>query len=96
MATINGARALGLADQIGSLSPGKWADMFCLDLSRPATQPVHDVISQLVYAASRDQVTDTWVAGQRVVADGAATTLDEVDIIARAESWRARLDPGHG
>lgn len=91
MATINGARALGIAEETGSLVAGKIADMVCLDLAQPATQPVHHVISQLVYSAGREQVTDVWVAGRALVADRAALFLDPADVLDRAGAWRARL-----
>jgi 5-methylthioadenosine/S-adenosylhomocysteine deaminase len=66
-ATLGGARALGLGDRIGSIEPGKEADLVAFDLSPPETQPLYDVISHLVYSAGREQVTDVWVAGKRVV-----------------------------
>jgi 5-methylthioadenosine/S-adenosylhomocysteine deaminase len=91
MATLSGARALGLSDTIGSLAPGKWADVCCIDLARVHTQPVHDVPSQLLYAASRDQVSDVWVAGRRLVADGALTHMDVADLTRRANEWRDRI-----
>lgn len=91
MATLNGARALGLGDDIGSLVPGKLADLIAVDLDAPATQPVHHVISQLVYSASRDQVRDVWVAGQQLLDDGRITRMDEADVLARAAAWRRRL-----
>lgn len=91
MATINGARALGLEAQIGSIKRGKQADLVAVDFGQPETQPVHDVIAQLVYAAARGQVTDVWVAGRRVVEDRRAVTLDADDIVSRAEQWRDRL-----
>jgi 5-methylthioadenosine/S-adenosylhomocysteine deaminase len=91
MATINGARALGLDAEIGSLVPGKRADLICVDLRDPSTQPVHHVISQLVYATSSAQVTDAWVAGRRIVADRRAVDMDENGIYERADAWRARL-----
>jgi 5-methylthioadenosine/S-adenosylhomocysteine deaminase len=91
MATLNGARAVGLGDRIGSIVPGKSADLIAVDLSRPATQPVHHVISQLVYSTSRDQVSDSWIAGRRVLADGIAVTIDEQDTVRRADTWRQRL-----
>jgi 5-methylthioadenosine/S-adenosylhomocysteine deaminase len=91
LATINGARALGRDDEIGSLLPGKYADIICMDLRNPATQPTHHVISQLVYSASSSQVTDAWVAGRQVLAQGRATLMDEHQILERAEAWRQRL-----
>jgi 5-methylthioadenosine/S-adenosylhomocysteine deaminase len=91
MATLNGARALGLADEIGSIEVGKWADLCCVDLERPATWPVYDPVAQLVYATSRDQVEDVWVAGRRMVSDGRLVRIDEAAIVARAGAWRDRI-----
>lgn len=91
MATLNGARALGLGDEIGSIERGKWADLCCVDLHRPATAPVFDPVAQLVYAASRDQVSDVWVAGRQLVRDGRLTRLDADAIIDRAGEWQARI-----
>lgn len=91
MATINGARALGLGQETGSIEIGKWADLCCVDLGRPATSPVYDPVAQLVYAASRDQVEDVWVAGRRMVAVGRLARMDDAAIIARAGAWRDRI-----
>jgi 5-methylthioadenosine/S-adenosylhomocysteine deaminase len=91
MATINGARALGLADEIGSLTAGKAADLCCIDLGGPAMQPVYHPLSQVIYAASRDQVTDVWVAGEARVRDGTLTSNDIASVLARAEGWRERV-----
>ena len=91
MATLNGARALGLGEDIGSIEPGKWADLCCVDLARPATWPVYDPVAQLVYATGRDQVTDVWVAGRRQVAEGRLTRLDDAAIVARAGDWGERI-----
>ncbi len=91
MATLNGARALGLEQETGSLVPGKFADLIAVDLSRLETQPVYHPVSQLVYAAGRHHVTDTWIAGRRVLADGALTTLDRDAILGNLNAWQARL-----
>ncbi len=91
MATINGARALGLGDTIGSIEPGKAADLVALDLSALETQPIYDVVSQLVYATGRQQVTDVWVAGHQQVRDGRLLHLDSDDIASRARAWRDRI-----
>ncbi len=91
MATLNGARALGLGDDIGSLIPGKSADMIAVDLRAPATSPVYDPISQLVYAAGRDQVTHVFVAGRALLRDRCVLTLDEPSIMSRAAAWRDRI-----
>ncbi len=69
-ATLGGAQALGLAGTIGSIRPGKAADLVALDLSAPELQPCYDPVSQLVYAAGREHVSDVWVAGVRQVRDG--------------------------
>jgi 5-methylthioadenosine/S-adenosylhomocysteine deaminase len=92
MATLEGARVLGLGDVTGSLVPGKWADLCCMDLHSPRSWPVSDVAAAIVYAASSRQVTDTWVAGRRLLADGTLIYLDENAVLERAESWRMRMD----
>lgn len=91
VATINAARALGLGDVIGSITPDKWADLCCIDFGRAHTQPVYDPAAQLVYAASRDQVTDVWVAGRALLADGRLTCMDVDAVIERARHWQQRI-----
>ncbi len=91
LATINGARALGLEDRIGSLQTGKAADMTAVHLGAIETQPLYDPVSQLVYAAGRHQVTDVWVAGQRLLHERKLTTLDEQTILAKALQWRDKI-----
>jgi len=91
MATLNGARALGLDTLIGSLVPGKSADIVAVDLGGIETQPVYHPVSQLVYASNRQQVSDVWVAGRHVVKDRVITTVDEAEVVARAREWRDRI-----
>jgi 5-methylthioadenosine/S-adenosylhomocysteine deaminase len=91
MATLNGAKTLGMETVIGSLVAGKSADMVCVDLSAPSCQPVHNALSQLVYSASRDQVSDVWVAGKQLYGDGDFQTADQHEIIARANTWLDRM-----
>lgn len=91
MATLDGARALGLDARIGSLEPGKEADLVAVDLSAPHTQPCYDPISQLVYCASAADVTHVWVAGREVVRDRHCLTLDTAEVLARARHWHDRL-----
>ena len=91
MATLNGAHALGLAEDIGSLVPGKAADMICVDLDRPATWPVYHPLSQLVYAAGRDQVSDVWIAGEHLLDDGIPLRVDAREIKERAAAWCRRI-----
>lgn len=95
MATLEGARALGLGESTGSLLPGKWADLCCVDLRAARSWPVHDVEAALVYSCNSSQVTDTWVAGRRVYADGALPYIDEDAVLERADAWRTRIDAGH-
>jgi 5-methylthioadenosine/S-adenosylhomocysteine deaminase len=87
MATINGARALGLEAETGSLEPGKAADLICVELGGPTQMPVLNPLSQLAYSTSREQVTDVWVAGERLVADSELTRLDVAALEATASTW---------
>jgi 5-methylthioadenosine/S-adenosylhomocysteine deaminase len=91
MATINGARALGISDDTGSLVKGKWADITAVCMDTLETQPLYNPVSQLVYACGREQVTDVWVAGQHLLKDRCLTTLDGNDIIERAREWKTRI-----
>jgi 5-methylthioadenosine/S-adenosylhomocysteine deaminase len=80
MATINGAKALGLDTVCGSLSLGKAADVIAIDLTYLETQPLYCPVSQIVYAASRQQVTDVWVAGKRLLKQRQLTTINIDDL----------------
>lgn len=91
MATLNGATALGLGQETGSLVPGKWADVAAVDMDTLETRPLYDPVSQLVYACGREQVTDVWVAGQQLLKRRRLTTLDDNDILARTHAWQARI-----
>jgi 5-methylthioadenosine/S-adenosylhomocysteine deaminase len=91
MMTINGAKALGLGDTTGSIEPGKQADLCALDLDAPETQPLHHVVSQLIYAASRRQFTDVWIAGKRLLEGGTLTTIDLNAVLNSARKWQSRL-----
>jgi 5-methylthioadenosine/S-adenosylhomocysteine deaminase len=91
MATLGSAAALDLDDEIGSLQPGKWADLCAIELDTLETQPLYDAVSQIVYAGSRHQVSDVWVAGRRLLHNRALVTIDEHDLLSRVRSWGARL-----
>jgi 5-methylthioadenosine/S-adenosylhomocysteine deaminase len=93
MATLAGARALGVEDETGSLKPGKAADFIALDLQDVCSQPVYNVISHLVYAAGRHQVTDVFVAGRGLMRNRELQTLDEPGVLARAAEWRNTIRP---
>jgi 5-methylthioadenosine/S-adenosylhomocysteine deaminase len=90
-ATLNGARALGFGDIIGSIEAGKQADLAAIRLDAPETQPLYQPISQLVYAASRRQVSDVWVAGERRVAEGEVPGMDRDALLAKTLRWRERI-----
>ena len=91
MLTINGACALGMEEEIGSIEPGKQADLCAIDLDHPATQPLHHVVSQIIYAASRSQVSDVWVAGRRLLNSGSLATIDEAGVTKAAARWQRKL-----
>ena len=91
MATINGAKALGLDTCCGSLSVGKAADVIAIDLNYLETQPLYCPVSQIVYAASRQQVTDVWVAGKRLLKQRQLTTINVDELKAKIAEWQLRL-----
>ncbi|MEO0973391.1 MAG: amidohydrolase family protein, partial [Pseudomonadota bacterium] len=91
MATLGGARALGLGDQIGSLTPGKWADVISIDWRRPASRPIYHPISQLAYATSSQHVRNVWVAGRQLLDNGELTRLDGDALMRNADEWAARI-----
>jgi len=91
MATLDGAAALGLDAQLGSLVPGKQADVIAVDLGSFEHQPCYDPVSQLLHVAGRDQVSDVWVAGERLVADRSLCSLDPAELAALARLWQDRL-----
>ncbi|MDD5276453.1 MAG: TRZ/ATZ family hydrolase [Methylovulum sp.] len=91
MATINGAKALGLDHEIGSLSVGKAADVIAIDLDHLETLPLYCPVSQIVYAASRQQVTDVWVAGKRLLNRRQLTTVNLEELSVKIRQWQQRL-----
>ncbi|MGH8475478.1 MAG: amidohydrolase family protein, partial [Methylococcales bacterium] len=91
MATLHGAKALGIDSICGSLEAGKSADIVAITLDRLETLPVYDPLSQIVYAANRDQVTDVWVAGQRLLESRRLTTLDTDKIRESIAHWARKL-----
>ena len=94
MATLNGARAMGLEGEIGSLEVGKAADIVAFDLSGLAQQPIYDPVSQLIYATGRDCVKHLWVAGKPLLDDRQLTRMDEQQLTATAIAWGQRIS-GH-
>lgn len=91
MATLNGAKALGLEKEIGSLQVGKIADVVAVDLGAIETQPIYDPLSQIVYATGRDKVSDVWINGQQILKNRQFMTLDEPFILSQARLWGERI-----
>jgi len=93
MATLHGARALGLDDRIGSIEPGKRADLTAIHLGSIETAPCFDVISHIVYAASSENVSHVWVDGELLLDNRVLTRVDESELMAKAREWKARIQP---
>jgi 5-methylthioadenosine/S-adenosylhomocysteine deaminase len=91
MSTINGARALGLGDIIGSIEVGKQADLIALNLRQLNTQPLYDPVAQLVYAANSRQVSHVWIAGECQLRNYRLSNLDEDAIISKARTWADKI-----
>jgi 5-methylthioadenosine/S-adenosylhomocysteine deaminase len=91
MATLDAARALNLDDRIGSIVPGKRADLVAVDLRGLVCQPVFDPVSHLVYVAGREHVTHVWVDGKLKLNERRLVDLEPDDLIARAAYWRGKL-----
>ncbi len=91
MATLNGARALHIDDETGTLERGKSADITAIRLNTLETLPVYDPISQLVYACGRENVDHVWVAGKPLLHQRQLTTLDEHALIETAKRWQAKI-----
>ncbi len=91
MATIGGARVLGMEKEIGSLEPGKLADLIVVRLDRPNAVPLYNPVSQMVYALKAEDVRDVMVNGRPVVRDARILTLDEAAILAKAAEYRAKI-----
>lgn len=94
MATLNGAMALGIEADAGSLEVGKYADMVAVDLGSLETQPLFSVHSHLVYAASRANVTDVWVNGSQLLDARRLTTIDEAACLRSIAKWAEAVRPG--
>ncbi|WP_372748547.1 TRZ/ATZ family hydrolase [Litorivivens sp.] len=91
MATLNGARALGLEQELGSLEIGKLADVIAVDLSAIEQQPVFDPVSQLVYTQVGHAVSHSWINGKLIMENRRLTTLNIDDIRERAQRWREQI-----
>ncbi|MGH8075469.1 MAG: TRZ/ATZ family hydrolase [Lysobacter sp.] len=90
-ATLGGAKAMGLDHAIGSIEIGKQADLACVDLAQLETQPLHNVVSQLVYATGRHQVSDVWIGGVARLRERVLVDIDAAALVANARQWRQRI-----
>ena len=90
-ATLGGARALGFEHLVGSIEVGKQADLACVDLGQVETQPLHHVISQLVYACGRQHVSDCWISGRHKLRNRELVDMDPAALVANARQWRERI-----
>jgi 5-methylthioadenosine/S-adenosylhomocysteine deaminase len=91
MATMGGARALGLEREIGSLEPGKRADIISVSLDQPHAAPMYEPLSQMVYALKSSDVRDVMVNGKQVVQDRRILTMDLKQVRAKAEEFQIRI-----
>lgn len=91
MATINGARALGMEKEIGSLELGKYADITAVNLDSLNSMPVYDPLSHLVYTAQASQVSHVWCAGKLLLQQGELQTLERASIKASAQHWQQQI-----
>lgn len=88
MATLEGARALGMDGRIGSLRPGKAADLLAVNLDDWMLKPCFDPVSHLVYTAGRESVSHVWTAGKLRIDDKQAVDLDEQTLLEKVEMWQ--------
>ncbi len=92
MATLNGAKALNVHHERGSLKKGKLADFIAINMDEIETLPTYHPISHIVYAAGRHQVTDVWVGGKKLLDNRKLTTLDEAELKAKAKAWGDKIN----
>ena len=88
LATLGGATALGFATDTGSIEPGKYADLICVDLKRLASQPTLSVPDSILFGATREQVSDVWTSGRLAVSEGHLLGFDEDELLASARKWQ--------
>jgi 5-methylthioadenosine/S-adenosylhomocysteine deaminase len=90
-ATMGGAKALGLDNEVGSIEIGKQADLIAIDLNQIETLPVYNPISQIVYSASRNQVEHVWVSGKQLLKNRQLTTIDIKSVMKHAHAWKTKI-----
>jgi 5-methylthioadenosine/S-adenosylhomocysteine deaminase len=94
IATLGGAQVLGWGADLGSIEIGKSADLICIDLATLPCQAHSRPTDALVFAATRDQVTDVWTAGRTAIRAGHLLIFDEQELLALARSWAERIPAG--
>tara|TARA_A100001037_G_C15101631_1_gene614283 strand:+ start:302 stop:1627 length:1326 start_codon:yes stop_codon:yes gene_type:complete len=91
MATLGGARTLGLDHLIGSLEPGKSADMIAINVEEAKYQPIYDPIAQLIYTNSSASASDSWVRGKHLLKSGKLVTIDKQQVLEKTKDWQRRI-----
>ncbi len=91
MATLNGAKALGLDETIGSLKKGKQADIVAINLNQLETAPLYEPVSQIIYSANRQQVTDVWISGIQLLKNRELTTMEYSKLMEKAKKWEVKI-----
>lgn len=91
MATIQGAKALGIDDRTGSIEIGKQADLISIDLDQLNTQPLYDPVSQVVYSAAAQQIRNVWIAGKQQLNDAELLHIDRHEVLEQAKYWHQKI-----
>jgi 5-methylthioadenosine/S-adenosylhomocysteine deaminase len=91
LATINGAKALGIDKKLGTLKKGKLADFIAINVDDIEMLPIYDPIAQVVYASNRNQVSDVWVGGKQLMKNRQLLTLDEQALKEKARKWGEKI-----
>ena len=91
MATLNAAKALGLDETIGSLKKGKQADIVAINLDQLETAPLYEPVSQIIYSANRQQVTDVWISGKQLLKNRELTTMEYTKLMEKAKDWEVKI-----
>ncbi|KAF1795293.1 Metal-dependent hydrolase [Phytophthora cactorum] len=95
MATLNGARALGLEHEIGSIEVGKHADLIALECDSIEMLPMYNAVSHMVYVAGREHVSDVWINGKQVLRSHELTTVDEAEVKREVREWTEHIRSYH-
>ncbi len=91
MATLNGAKALGLDESVGSLKKGKQADIVAINLDQLETAPLYEPVSQIIYSGNRQQVSDVWISGKQLLKNRELTTIEYSKLMEKAKEWEVKI-----